>query len=236
MKVSNKSKEEELFEQVDSIDDAALARIPEEKSKPRMGDPDWSDWVLSQLAPDERDQKNNLPKTAGLNRLVYKILGRIIRSETHYVHVPEETNGFTSTVLHTLVIEPRDGGENQIFTGVGDANDRNCDAPFSRYLSPIASTRALGRACRDALMIKGATAEEISQVANDGDDVPASSAQKTGIQTLCKRLSIDVDKFINMGQFKFRSLDRVPTGVAESMMGLLNKYQQGTEIPGGIKL
>lgn len=235
--MKEQSKEAKLFEMIESVDDHTLKPIPIDKQKPRMGQAGWSDWVLGHLNEDERDRTNNLPKTDGLQRLIPLLLGYIIRSESEITHlVPVSEREYMAVAKHTLVIQWPDNTE-RTFVGVGDASIYNADKPFCKYPGPIASSRARGRAYRDALMLKTCTAEEISNVANQSareepeDAIPASDAQRKAIETMCKKMKIDCQKFIKLGSFPHKSIDDVLAGTAKKMISVLNGFQNGTEIP-----
>ena len=44
---------------------------------PKMDDPKWTDWVLSQFEPSELEE--GLPKVDGLRRLTRKLIGPILK-------------------------------------------------------------------------------------------------------------------------------------------------------------
>lgn len=221
------------------IDDSILLPQDDSEKKPTNRDPEWTAYVLSHLTKEEKDEKNGYPKTAGLKRLVLSLIGEIVCSESYISESPNESNGFNANVTHTLRIEGY-GGQSYSFTGVGSSNMRNTDGAYSKFPEAIASTRAYGRALRDALSLNCVVAEEVAEIAEQepDDDDAATSAQKAGIKNTCKRYSIDLQKFINMGESNYQDLEdpSLTKVVAKKMMNQLNKYQGGVEIPMEIKV
>ncbi len=230
-----KNKEQELFGTFVPIEDKLVVESTG-VTPPQMGSPEWSSWALGHLADDEKDKKNGLPKTEGLKRLVQLLVGDIVISKSHLVCAPSHDNLFMNIVEHTIVIECYGSGRQKEFTAVGESNESNTDLPFGKFPSSVASTRAMGRTYRDALQVKGCVAEELADVAIEGDDAKLTSTQKAGIESMCKKLSISVDKFINSGTFQYRSIERVSNGTAKAMISLLNRYQQGTPVPPEVRL
>lgn len=242
----SKNPESELFEQVQSIEDNTLLPIPDDKKKPIWGDESWSDYVVSLLTDKEvvNVKGKKVPKTDGLRRIANKLLGRVRLSKSCVKECPSESNHFTAVVEHTLSFESYEGTYLEV-TGAADASAEHLDDPFNKYVTANASTKALGRAYRDALQLQVFVAEELNDI-NDmvisgseedlEDAGPAESAQKRAIQLVCNRLEIDIIKFINLGAFKHKDIDQVRKGTAKKMMSILNGYQSGTEIPIEIKL
>lgn len=238
-----KSKEAELFEEVE-VDDSTLKEIPEDKRKPTIGDPKWTDYILSLLTEKEyvtiKDKK--IPRMDGLRRVCNLVLGRVYSSESYVVGSPDQNNNFTATVQHTIKIKQSDGYDDLVITGVADASREYLQHPFNQYVVANASTKAMARAYRSALELQVLVADELNSVndlnSDDEDGQPIESAQKAAIRSLCKRLSIDVDLFINSGAFSYKSLDQIPRGTARQMVGILNGYQSNPDkkIPEDIKL
>lgn len=231
--------EAELFEQVEEIDDNALAQIPEDKRKPTIGDAEWTDYILSLLADKEyvTIKEKRIPKTEGLRRVSEKYFGKRIVSESNPTHVLYTDNGLITVATHKLVIDRHDGEGLVEVTGMGDAREEFLSKPFDQYVSANASTKAMGRAYRDALQLQVLVAEELNSISDlqtpeDPEDAqPADSNQKKAIISTCKRLGIDVNKFISYGIFKHSHIDKVLRGTARKMMAILNGYQSGEKIP-----
>lgn len=240
----SKSPETALFEQIDEVDEGALREIPEGKQKPRLGDPQWTEYVLSLLSDNEavtiKDKK--LPKTEGLRRLSTKIFGKVLKSKAHPPQLVLTEKGLVSAVNHELIVE-RYGDEGIVEVwGVADVREECLTFPFNQHVTSNCSTKAMGRAYRDLLQLQVCVAEELNNVGElvvveDPEDAcPIDSNHKKAILSTCKRLGIDVDKFINFGPFKHSSLDKVLKGTGRRMMAVLNGYQSGEEPPSEIKL
>ncbi len=204
--------------------------MSEEKKEivvPTFKDHTWSDWVLSQLKEDELI--DGAPKTDGLRRLVEAYVGDIVQMDTNVIQAPNNDNMNTAVVTVRVIIE-KEPGTQRIFSGSADASTRNSDPPYNQYPTAIAETRAYGRAFRNALRIRTAVAEEISknaEYASETDDggKKITSPQISGINNLCKMLNINVEKFINSGELKYRSIKEVPLNKATLIMKTLNEYQ-----------
>ncbi len=230
-----KTKTEAMFEEIKPVEETLLVKS-DPVARPSPRDEKWSDYVLAQLSPDEKDEKNQYPKTAGLKRMVTLLIGTIVDSRSTVVEVPSLDNNFTAIVKHSLRVKGYDEEERNV-QAIGESNENNSDSPFSKYPCAVASSRAQGRAYRDLLSLNCVVAEEVSIVA-DGfrDDDPITSTQKVGIELCCKRLNVDVNKFINIGATKYNSINDVTTGTAVKMMSQLNQYQQNKKaIPDNIR-
>lgn len=215
----------------------------ETKITPTKIDKNWSDWVLSHL--DESEKKDDHPLTDGLMRLVYLLIGDIISSESTVVQAPSIENGGVAVVEHRLVISTHgDNTKLLSFTASADASHRNTDAPYASYPTAIAETRALGRALRRVLSIKTATAEELSKEADnqkeeggfDHSENYIKDVQIKTLDTLGKRLGINVQKFVNSGAKEYNSISEVKHATAVEMIKQLNVYQgDKTKIPEDLK-
>lgn len=195
------------------------------KVPPRMCDPGWTDYVLSQLTDDEMSDK--FPKTEGLRRLVTKLLGDIIESKSELVCSPNYDNVLSTVVSHKLTILT-DEGSTKTFTGLADASPRNLDGDYDKYPSAVASTRALGRAVRDALQLKNiVVAEEISKASPDDKVL---SVQVVAIKNLSDKLGLNVMKVINFSNKieMFKRVEDLDRQTAQEVMRKLNELQQNT--------
>lgn len=125
----------------------------------------------------------------------------------------------------------------------------NTDDEFAAFPEAMAETRAESRALKKALGLKVVgsdeltskdTAEEVRKALvpkgfdaapvepEYNPDAPIKAMQKKHIESQCKKLGIDVLKFINLGDTKYESLDDVSTSTASKMFGVLNQYQSET--------
>jgi hypothetical protein len=226
---------------VESIDDSILVPAdPNAEPIPERSDPKWESFLLNQLTENEKDSKNGYPKAVGLRRLINKYIGLIGVSKPSQVFPPNRDNNLTAVVVHSLVIRDYDGNDLE-FGGTGEANVSNADHPYSNYLMAVASTRAKTRAYKDALGIETVAAEEVSEIVDilDNDEEQVSQGQEAGIKSLCKKLKINLTKFVNMGELKYTGFDdpKFTRARAKGMMVLLNKFQTNErEIPEEILL
>ena len=219
-----------------------LPETQKEDIPPAMGAAGWTAYVLSLMRDEEKDPKGN-PRVAGLRRVAQELLGDIVSSQSHVVAAPSLKNQTRATVEHTIEINwDRDGlaPHIRVFTGVADAGPDNMRAEFCPYPTAIASTRAKGRALRDALAIDIVAAEEIEDVPTP-DALPAqvgkiSREEITFLERLAQRNNINLMAFINHGQGKWEQIEDVPGDVAKKMTELMNEYQRDqTKIPASIK-
>lgn len=79
--------------------------------------------------------------------------------ETTLVQVPADDNGQTAIVK--AVVTMKDGTQ---FTDYGDANPRNTSPAMAKALIRLASTRAKGRALRDAINVGQTMLEELGDM------------------------------------------------------------------------
>lgn len=229
-----KTIESALFEQVE-VNDTTLLDIPHDKTHPRIGDVGWTEYILSLLEDGEaviiKDKK--LPKAEALRRITTKVFGKIVKSKAHPPQIYFNEKGMISVVNHELIVDRYgDEGLKEVW-GVADVREECLVFPFSQHVSSNASTKALGRAFRDMLELQVCVAEELNNigeliVVNDPEDAgPAESSQKKAIQSLCRRMNIDVNKFINSGSNKHKNIDEVLKGTAKKLISILNGYQSG---------
>lgn len=196
---------------------------------PAFGSEEWQGYALSLLNADELDDKGN-PKTAGLRR-IFNSLFTCIRSGPVKTVVPDTSEGSRAVVVYQLVYLNKNGLKVYI-KEVGEASADNTDDPYSLFLMSVAATRAEGRALRKALLISKVVAEELSQKANIGelprDDGPISSTQINAIDIQCKKLNINVIKFIAPG--KLNRLEDATKKEGKLMLKSLSLYQSGEKV------
>lgn len=233
--------------QVDEVVDVDLNTLQEDADPilpaPRvvkMTDPDWHDYVMSQFEADELDNEGH-PFVFGLRRVARAVLGPILNSTAKVVQSPYFEGGilqpavveYTVTFLWTQLEQGQEGAYPVTYSDCADVYYGNTDAEFVRYSTATAATRSEGRCLRKALGLKRViAAEEKSGVPID--DVGANGAitptQITFIDTLCKRLNIDVVEFINMGKDKYGSIADVSFGRAVKMVEYLGKIQNNPDL------
>jgi hypothetical protein len=124
-------------------------------------------------------------------------------------------------------------------TGIGDANPRNTDHPYGKFLDPCAATRAKGRALKELLQLKVCTFEELSKTAEqrEADDDRIQASQRRGIENFCGRLGIDMKKLIASGEFKYEKIEHVSAEKAKGMIKALQVWEKHpSKIPAEILL
>lgn len=197
-----------------------------EKDKPKKSDPDWTNYILSQLTSDEKDDKLKYPKTDGLRRLVEKEIDKILSITTEVIQAPNIENGMVATVISTLVLHNGD-----IYSAVADAKRLDLIPPYDKHVSAIAETRAEGRCYRKTLRLKNViTKEEAPHM----DHTPADSGlindtQIQMIDRLCSndRLNINIRKYLK-NKFKENYKENIQSYFYEEgqkICGELSEYQ-----------
>lgn len=225
---------------------------------PRYTDPEWEDFLLSQLTEKEMD--NGYPKVSGLRRLTEVFLGEIIASgpvETDVRTIPDYGDKAIVTFQVTISWN-RDIAENYLdieggaeptrreFRAVASSWSGNTDNAFAAFPEAIAETRAEARALRRALRISKVSSDEITRkdtalvvMETMGTMNSITDIQKTTIATMCGRLGIDVTKFINSGSKTYPDISMVDRDTASKMIGRLNDFQASekqVEVPEELKV
>ncbi len=240
----------------------------EEFELPPYGTKAWQDFIISELHEDEIYKGN--PLHSGLRRLTELYLGDIVFSGPVDVQVTNDINHpGRATVTYEIEILWKLGthsyvGLDHIFTtrkfkAVAECWTGNSPATFSVHPAATAETKAASRAFKTALMLNIHTADEMSndkdpvQVVSEAEEalfgrqndwtgsMKISNTQKTFIVDRCNELNIDVDKFMNIEHYCFKSdkdreasepkyteLDQVSKDVAKLMIHEINKYQSDT--------
>jgi hypothetical protein len=246
----NRELVDDLVEEADTSSIVETLPPTQTKIDPRPGDDDWEEFVLSRLTPKEVD-KNGYPKTAGLRRIAPGLLGRFIRNGPDRVVEPCEANNHRSTVIYLIEyldkhaqLDEREESDpylnyehrRVVVTEAADAWQHNIDGDdFAKFPVAIAATRAEGRALRKALMLSVVVAEELSEKPLVPTELPPSvglitSAQINGIDSMCRKLDINVLNFIAPG--KFTNINDVPQATAKRMMSALHHYKDGVDDKG----
>jgi hypothetical protein len=204
---------------------------PEEKQERKPSDPDWTDYVLSLLHPDELSPEGR-PTCDGLRRVSEICLGDILRSEVKVVQGPTQSNNNTAVVEFTLEYLCRRNSMAVSFTASADVNDKNCDPRFAVFATATAETRAEGRALRKALRLRRVlTAEEPSSLFSDSDlsnNGKSTPMQHSFIKTICERNDINIDAYLGASKsFKWDgNLENIPHKSAVVIIAHLNEWQR----------
>ena len=215
---------------------------------PQMSDPDWHDYLMDQFVKGELID-NKYPNVNALRRLVELMLGPIVFSGPIETKTTMDPNSVGKAVVtYELTIECETGPKT--FRSVASSHVGNTDDIFAVFPESIAETRAEGRALRRALRLGVVCADELTkkdtsefvknnnQAATTGEwdeNDMITDQQINSINILCKRLSINLNNFINSGSKTYKDIQEVSRKTAASMIKRLNQYQSSgddsVEIP-----
>jgi hypothetical protein len=197
---------------------------------PLRTDPGWSDHVMSLFAPDEVSPDGN-PFVFGLRRVVQLVLGEVVSSRCKVEQPPTyAAGGMLQPAVVSYEVQIRlPYGETVSYADCADVFHANTEPQFSRFPTATASTRAEARALRKALGLRRCAAEEMTEVPIE-QPTHITSAQVKFIETLCRKLDIDVMKFINSGKSRYASIGEVPYETAKKMNERLHQYQQQRDL------
>lgn len=204
---------------------------------PTRTSPLWTDHVMGHFIDSELD--NGSPKVGGLRRVAELLIGPILRMSPRIVSVPTSDNQYRAVVEYTVDIVDKETVRS--YGGSADANPRNVDGIYAKYLIAMAETRAKARALKSALGIDVVSAEETSDMAaleseEDFDNELINETQITVLNGICKRLNINLKAFANIGKNSYNNIRQVPYQVSVKMTQQLSKYQQDiSSIPDKIK-
>ena len=197
-------------------------------AKPDYLSPEWNDYVMKYFTPDELVDGN--PKTIGLRRVAELLLGDIIDTRPLQVFPVEGNRVGRATVLWEVTIDWRSKpGQIRKFADVCDTWEGNTDDFFLPHAVATAATKAEGRALRKALKIKALAAEELSkkdyskQVADQVEEDRITNEQRNLINLRCKKMDIDVIKYINSGKKKYKKISEVSKSTAIEMIKYLSE-------------
>lgn len=196
---------------------------------PEMDSPEWSDYVLSQLAPNEL--ADGAPKVDGLRRLAKKLLGPIVRSLGTVVQSPtfSSANGWQPAVsqYEVAILWTRDDelkGREVVYRDCAETWEGNCkNAVVAQFRVETATTRGEARCLRKLLALKVIAAEE--KIYGSLEETPMIMSQQIlFIDTHCRDLNINVIKFVNAGKHQFKYIQQVPYETAVIMGDELDNY------------
>lgn len=233
------------FEFEEMSDPTDTVATNEQVVPPLPTSPEWNDYVLGHLVPEE--QQDGKPNVDGLRRLVELLVGPILVSTSNVLQVPSPANGWTATVVHTIEMGGRHSGDDlRVYSGSADANADNTDAPYSKYPTAIAETRAEARALRRILRLRGASAEEVSAVASKGvvnkdKEEPVGPINDNQLAVIDMLSNTTRGMNINVGALakslfpKYNSVKRLTSEQGIQLISELNKYQRASE-PGYVSV
>lgn len=202
-------------------------------------DQGWTQYVLSKLRKNEFDQSGN-PKSNGLRRVLEHLMGPIVNTRVNVIQPPNPQNGNWAVVTYTLGIKitNEDGVvEHREFTDASDANLESCPPPFNKHLTATATSKAAGRAIRQALQLYDVFVSEelLGQLPDENDiidmDGDISSTQINGLNFLAKSINLDVMKFINADPKKqYKNIKEVSKEKAQKMLTVLQSWKRNRSL------
>lgn len=209
-----------------------------ESEVPDMLSPEWNDYVMTFFT--ERELIDGNPLTAGLRRVAEMLVGEIISSKPVDVQRTETNDPIgKTTVVYEVQFLVRNGDKEYVktYADVADVWAGNTDDLFAVHAPATAATKAEGRALRKALKIRAVAAEELCK-----KDVSAYLSQQSGqmderikpeqikyLDMNCKKLDIDIIKFINSGEKEYNSVYEVKRDTAAKMIDIINKIKRGDQ-------
>jgi hypothetical protein len=245
-----------MIDQNDSIfdvgsDSTARDVIEVASDAPEMTSPEWHDYAMSKFTDNELVEINGerYPNCYGLRRVAELLIGKIVESKPTQVFLSSDSTGNNPgriTVVYEVTLDSYDDGRLITVGDIAEVFSINCDDLFLAYPGATAATRAEGRCLRKALKLRCVAAEEITRNKDVGKAVrdviktaptdgtykgedPISDAQTKLLNNKCREMSIDVLKFINLGEKEYSRLDEVSKKTAINMIKLLNDYQNNSK-------
>jgi hypothetical protein len=222
------NQEVELKEVTVLENDTEVEKEEEVVVVPEMHEAAWTDYVLSQLFPDELSDK--CPTVEGLRRISQVLLGPIVDSSPQDLVLNNEETAVSYKVTFLWQRnDPRFGMEVS-FGSCADTTDTNANHPYNKYKAAMSDTRAEGRALKKALGLKRVlTAEEANPELELPSKDTVTSGQLAAIKNLCKKQDINVNKFVEMfcleiGADVPATVEQLTKGVAVQACQRLNDY------------
>lgn len=212
------------------------------KTPPAMGSEGWTEYVLSQLRPNEIIDGS--PKVEGLRRICSDILGPIVSNIVSIGQTPNPQNHYMATMMCSVCVSTPEGM--LTVTEIGDAHNRNTPHPFSLHLSSTAASRAEGKALRKLLQLTGlVVAEELAPENAEALEAAEhtqfsleyiTNTQFTLLDKLCSENNINVVKYLNAGKQKYSSLSEVSRQTAAEAIEYLHTWAADEDkIPVAVK-
>jgi rhodanese-related sulfurtransferase len=260
-KVEEPQEEIADFNEVEPVLDVitSVEDLPEDPKvqEPEMWEEGWQQFVLDQFSSDEKTPEG-YPKVHGLRRVVKKLLGPILKSNSRVVQPAsfvfrsfdkdnQQLHKLNPSVVehHLVILMARsehpsvtDPYEKEI-TECANCYAGNTEPEFARFPDAMASTRAEARALRKALQLDKPAAEEMTSVPVLAEEfLPGfiTDTQIVFIDALCRRNNINARKLINAGKEKYNNVNDVPSSIAAKMAEYLGELQRDqSKIPNALK-
>lgn len=210
----------------------------EESNAPDMLSPEWNDYVLQFFTEKELIDGN--PLTAGLRRVAEMLVGEIISSKPIDVQRIETGDPIgKTTVTYEVQFLVKNGDREYVktYADVSDVWAGNTDDLFAVHAPATAATKAEGRALRKALKLRVVAAEElckkdVSQYLSQQSQQHEERIKPEQIKYIdinCKKLDVDVIKFINSGEKVYNSVYEIKRETAAKMIEIINKIKRGDQ-------
>lgn len=208
----------------------------EESKVPSILSTEWNDYAMGFFA--EKELIDGHPLTAGLRRVAELLIGEIISSKPTNIIVTETKSpiGRTTVVYEVQFLVKKDDLEYiKTFSDVAEVWEGNTDDMFAVHAAATASTRAEGRALRKALKLRVVAAEELCKKdvskflgeQSDQNEDRITKDQINFIDMKCRKLDIDVAKFVNSGDKSYRSIYEVTKETAAKIIKTVTKLSTG---------
>lgn len=207
----------------------------------------------------DRKSGKEYPTVNGLRRVVELLLGEILEAGPTRLETTMDPNIPGKAVVEYSIaiqwkldagpyidlIEDKPHLPIKIFRGVASSWHGNTDDMFAVFPEAIAETRAEGRALRRALRLGVVCADELTskdtaeivrqrtEKSTDGEwdeDALITDNQISSIKLLCKRLKINVQRFINSGSKEYDDIVEISRKAAAGMIKRLNQYQSNSNV------
>lgn len=209
-----------------------------ESEIPDILSPEWNDYVMQFFTDKELIDGN--PLTAGLRRVAEMLVGEIISSRPTDILRTETGDPIgRTTVTYEVQFLVTNGEKEYIktYADVADVWAGNTDDMFAVHAAATAATKAEGRALRKALKIRAVAAEELckkdvsqflGQQSNQHEE-RIKGEQIKYIDINCKKMDIDVMKFVNSGEKVYNTIYEVRRDTAAKMIDAINKIKRGDQ-------
>jgi hypothetical protein len=207
-----------------------MAKQNAPETVPEQNSPEWDSYVMSLFQESELIDGN--PRVHGLRRVAELLIGEIVSSRPVTVMItPQGVKMDKSTVVYEVQFQTPKG--NKTYADVADTWEGNTDDMFAVHGTATASTKAEARALRKALKIKAVAAEELckkdvakylSEQTQSDDVKRISKDQVNFIEMKCKKLDIDVIKFINSGEKFYNTVYEVKYDTGAKMIKKLTEF------------
>jgi hypothetical protein len=194
-------------------------------------DPNWTKWVLSQMAPDELQEGH--PTLDGLRRITPIILVEdVAESSSEIAQVPTPDNHGHATVKVRLLLT-----NGYSVDGCADAGSNNCKGAYSLHPVAMAESRAESRAYRKMLRLKNViSAEEAVSPEEIIDQYETINAtQEKMIDKTFSDLDINGVKWLATNDIKIENYKKITKSKASELCEKLNSLRASGSVPEEVK-